>query len=346
MRTYLTGLLLALGCISLTAGCDEGGDIGIIADAGPVDGDGAPLPEGPPCYTGPEGTEDVGLCSAGVDTGAECTGEVLPSAETCDGQDEDCDGTVDEDDGGAALTESCYTGPMGTLGVGPCIGGTATCTDGSFGTCEAQILPADETCNGADEDCDATIDNGCPTAISTAAGGTSDPFGGSGGTEFSETCPTGQVLVGFKGRATSEIRQLQPVCGTLVLQEHRDSTPYVYTIVRTDANDGTAFGGASGGTFSYTCPENEVVSGISGKADTSVNAIAVACSSLSISGSPGAFTVSRVAGGSSSEFGGGGGTPFSFGCPGDEVAATVSGSADTSLISVAITCVSVGLDLL
>ncbi len=55
-----------------------------------------------PCYSGPSGTEGVGICSAGSqrceDDGSAysaCSGEVLPSAENCASvEDEDCDGTA------------------------------------------------------------------------------------------------------------------------------------------------------------------------------------------------------------------------------------------------------------
>ena len=53
-----------------------------------------------PCYNGPSGTVDVGICKAGVSTcvedgsdWSECVGEVTPKAEICsNGIDEDCDG--------------------------------------------------------------------------------------------------------------------------------------------------------------------------------------------------------------------------------------------------------------
>ncbi|APR75507.1 Tryptophan synthase alpha chain [Minicystis rosea] len=66
---------------------------------------GAPIPCTPgaqiPCYSGPKGTEGVGICKAGVQTcnpngmsyGA-CTGEVHPKPENCDTpEDESCDGS-------------------------------------------------------------------------------------------------------------------------------------------------------------------------------------------------------------------------------------------------------------
>ena len=54
-----------------------------------------------PCYSGPDGTEGVGLCRAGTQscqgsTWGQCRGEVLPVAETCDGEDNNCNGVPDD----------------------------------------------------------------------------------------------------------------------------------------------------------------------------------------------------------------------------------------------------------
>lgn len=73
------------------------------------------------------------------------------ATETCNGVDDDGDGLVDEE-----LTRSCSTD------VGDCIAGVETCTNGVWGSCSG-ILPQDETCNGHDDDCDGTIDEGCIT---------------------------------------------------------------------------------------------------------------------------------------------------------------------------------------
>lgn len=52
-----------------------------------------------PCYSGPDGTQDVGICKGGMmacnDLGlpeGACEGEVLPSPQMCGPQDTDCDG--------------------------------------------------------------------------------------------------------------------------------------------------------------------------------------------------------------------------------------------------------------
>ncbi len=56
------------------------------------------------CYTGPTETLGVGMCKAGLEEcdggtwSGECSGEVTPTSETCDGRDNDCDGEADETD--------------------------------------------------------------------------------------------------------------------------------------------------------------------------------------------------------------------------------------------------------
>jgi MYXO-CTERM domain-containing protein len=125
-----------------------------------------------PCYSGPPATEGVGLCRGGVQTcaGGEfgaCVGQVLPTSETCDGQDEDCDGVVDEGPGGGPLTQTCYAGPPGTAGVGTCVAGTQICRFGAYGVCTGEVTPRAEYCGDMlDTDCDGLDDvaEGCFTA--------------------------------------------------------------------------------------------------------------------------------------------------------------------------------------
>ncbi len=146
------------------------------------------------CYTGPSGTAGRGECERGERTcnGGDfgsCMNEVTPEPEKCNGLDDDCDGTVDEgcscQDG---ETQSCYTGPQGTKGVGPCTGGIQTCQNGSFGTCNNEVTPEDEACssdgsgNNTDEDCDGTKDEGCQCNYdNTSTGVCSDGTIGSNG---------------------------------------------------------------------------------------------------------------------------------------------------------------------
>jgi putative metal-binding protein len=60
-------------------------------------------------------------------------------------------------------TQSCYQGAAGTMGIGPCKGGTQTCNANgtSWTPCGGgQVLPKSEICaNLVDDDCDGTVDN-------------------------------------------------------------------------------------------------------------------------------------------------------------------------------------------
>lgn len=109
---------------------------------------------------------DEGECVMGVSTcmnaqwGA-CNGEVTPVAEACDGMDNDCDGMTDEDAMNAnPLTMACYSGPEGTEGVGLCQGGWSSCMMAQWGPCMGEVVPADDTCDGADNNCNGATDEG------------------------------------------------------------------------------------------------------------------------------------------------------------------------------------------
>ena len=72
-----------------------------------------------------------------------------PTAEVCNGIDDDCDLQVDEDAAGKPLTQACANACGGA--------GTETCATGAYIACDAPVL--DELCeDGADNDCDGTTD--------------------------------------------------------------------------------------------------------------------------------------------------------------------------------------------
>jgi hypothetical protein len=109
------------------------------------------------CYSGPQGTEGVGTCIAGQElcnagVWGPCIGEVVPSGEACNNEDDDCNTFVDDGMGGI------------TCGVGDCtVNLPNACVGGNVQTC-TPLTPqtsVDDDCDGDDDDCDGAIDEDC-----------------------------------------------------------------------------------------------------------------------------------------------------------------------------------------
>ena len=108
---------------------------------------------GNPC----EQTNEFGTCTATE----LCAGEegwtcpaLEPSLDLCDGEDNDCDGEIDEDE--AELGTDCDSAEDEDL----CENGTLTCVEGDL-TC-LDDAPVTEDCNGFDDDCDGLVDEDFP----------------------------------------------------------------------------------------------------------------------------------------------------------------------------------------
>lgn len=124
------------------------------------------------CYTGPNGTQGVGICADGTQTCnaqgtalGPCIGQVLPGLEVCaNGVDENCDGTADEDpdldaDGWTACGGDCCD----EVGIG-CLSPELV-NPGAF----------EFGGNTVDDDCDGMVDNVVPTCDGALASNSANP---------------------------------------------------------------------------------------------------------------------------------------------------------------------------
>jgi Putative metal-binding motif len=109
------------------------------------------------CMTG-----DPGVCAQGkmacINQMLVCAPNVMKTDETCDGLDNDCDGTADNNIPGTG--GDCSTGQLGV-----CSAGTISCqlSAGSYQVdCFPNVAASNEMCDGLDNDCDGTADDGNP----------------------------------------------------------------------------------------------------------------------------------------------------------------------------------------
>lgn len=147
-----------------------------------------------------------GRCAQGI---SECQGgslrcrqTKLPVSESCNNEDDDCDGKVDNNQGNSdfSVTRTCYNGTSGCRWdaslkqyrcTAPCRIGANKCLpqQGAWSqACDGEVVPKTEECNNIDDDCNGTID---------------DNIAGIG-----KTCDTGKKGICQEGKQQCENGQL------------------------------------------------------------------------------------------------------------------------------------------
>ncbi len=135
------------GCVPAAETCD-----GTDEDCDGVPDNGDPG-GGDPCETGMSGECATGqtACEGGAIV---CNPTGVASVETCDNLDNDCNGMID--DGNPEGGGACNTGMAGV-----CLTGVEQCEAGAL-NCVPDVAASPEVCNGLDDDCDGTPDDGNP----------------------------------------------------------------------------------------------------------------------------------------------------------------------------------------
>jgi len=167
------------------------------------------------CACTPDGTTrpcgiDVGICELGMqtcasDTWSACEGGRTPSMETCNGEDDDCNGTVD------GMERPCR------VSMGICRPGVETCADGDWGACLGGVEATVEACDAAmlDEDCDGMANEDCACI---------DGVTGPCGTDVGECVAGTQTCSGgrFTGPCAGEVGPATETCEMAMLDEDCD----------------------------------------------------------------------------------------------------------------------------
>ncbi|MBK8252785.1 MAG: hypothetical protein IPK82_08970 [Polyangiaceae bacterium] len=159
-------------CGANSAGCTDddhdGYGVGPNCQCAGLDcDDGTPLvtsTDSKPCYSGDPTTINVGSCHEGTTTclngiWSPCGGEVIPSGEACNNQDDNCDGTADNNLGSF------------TCGLGACQKTVMACANGTTTQCIPNAPAANidgPACNGVDDDCDGAIDEDCKSCVAVS----------------------------------------------------------------------------------------------------------------------------------------------------------------------------------
>ncbi|MEC7522191.1 MAG: putative metal-binding motif-containing protein [Myxococcota bacterium] len=222
------------------------------------DGDG----HGDPAMTSTGCTAPSGFVTSDTDCDDTCAACYPGNSETCDGEDNDCNGSVDE-----GLLHTYYRDADGD-GHGDAAGSTTACTapsgyvssdDDCDDTCAACYPGNPETCDGEDNDCDVSVDEGVLLTFFRDADG--DGWGASSPTTEACTRPSGYAeRDGDCNDACATCRPFATeVCDTLDNDCDMGVDEGVQTRFYRDA-DGDGHGLASASVLACAAPSGHVTS--------------------------------------------------------------------------------------
>ena len=156
----------------------------------------------------------AGICKYGTrtctfDGWSDCVGAVGPSEEICDGLDNDCNSIVD--DNFPEQHQLCGFVEGADYGVGVCTPGVMTCDNGSL-YCNGHVGPSEEICDGLDNNCNGSIDEGVANTTAIVC------YDGPDGTMAIGECRAGVRYCqegGFDGPCDGQVLPIEEICDNL-----------------------------------------------------------------------------------------------------------------------------------
>jgi MYXO-CTERM domain-containing protein len=164
------------------------------------------------CLTAPLAPGGCGFpagksCPNPVATYSTCVNAIGPTAEVCNGLDDNCDGTPDENVTDVWVGAPCC--PTGNLADCQNSGGATRCKLGAYQcsggqqTCVGAVAKAEETCDGVDNDCNGAVDDVPGAGVPCSVGGASNAgacratfaCAASAGACDGQPCPNGLTCV-------------------------------------------------------------------------------------------------------------------------------------------------------
>jgi hypothetical protein len=180
---------------------------------------------------------------------------------------------------------------------------------------------------------------GGPTGVTLTDPMNSDVTPGTGGSEYTDNCADGQVLVSFTGTwggMYMGLESLQGACATLGVSS---SAPYQVTLTAGGSVLGP-HGQESPTTIDGVCPDGQAVTGFEGRSGDWVDQLTFYCSPLTITDNAGTFTLDvGTASPITTAVGPDTGTPFStISCPTGKIAVGIFGRSGAAIDAVGIVC--------
>ncbi|HWZ89476.1 MAG TPA: putative metal-binding motif-containing protein [Polyangiaceae bacterium] len=137
--------------------------------------------------------------------------------------------------GGATLRSGTANPPRGAAGAAGAANDAAQ-PDASGGAPDVAAADAGasctpELCNGKDDDCDGTVDEGCPAGFSLGNALQRPSVGDSpGGTVFADACADDELMVGLNVAVGGWLEQVAAICAKYSLHVNTEPSPYQYSL--------------------------------------------------------------------------------------------------------------------